>query len=107
MLKKAKEKLKKAVELNKEATKLAKEGIKIKVKEAKEDPRFIALIVVDVLLILLVIMALFFLFDPNLALELDNPLPWELKLVLFIVSVFLAFWIYNYTKQYRTTRSKK
>ena len=99
--------LKKVSELNKKGTQLAKEGIKTKIKEAKQDPRFIALIIVDVLLIMLIIMALFFLFDPNLALEIDNPIPWELKLVLFISSVLLAFWIYHYTKQYRVARLKQ
>ncbi len=107
MLKKTKEKLKRVRELNKQATELAKEGVKIKIKEAKEDPRFIALILVDVLLIVLIIMALFFLFDPNLALEIDNPIPWEIKLILFLASGFLAFWLYHYTKQYRIERLKQ
>ena len=79
----------------------ANEGIKKKIKNAKEDPRQIALVVVEVFLILLLIISMLFLFDPKLSFPDADNVPWELKLVLFLVALGLVFKLYSYTKDFR------
>jgi uncharacterized integral membrane protein len=101
MLKGVTNKVKKARELNKKYYEEAKGGIKTGIKRYRSDPRLVALIAIEVILILMLIFALFFLFDPNMEFEFFAPLPKELKLVLFIISAFIVWRLYSYTEWYR------
>lgn len=95
------DKLKIAREINRAATNIIKETAKAKIKKAREDPKVIALIIIDVLLIFMIIIALFLWFDPYLYFPDAELIPDELKLVLLLFTIFLAFWIYRYTEWYR------
>ena len=113
MLEKVKEKAKALRKADKKYYAEAKEGLKIKVNQYRSDPKLIALVAIEVILIFLLILSIVFLFDPNLefseflpfiqdsGFDLSSTIPWELKLALFIVTVYVVWKLYSYTGWYR------
>ncbi len=91
--------LKKVKEINARAN----EGIKQKIKNAKEDPRHLALVLVELFLITLLLLSLLFFFDPDLSFPDAKFLPWELKLLLFLITIGIIYKLYLYTKDFRVS----
>ena len=79
----------------------ANAGIKKKIKNAKEDNRHLALVLLELLLVALLLLSLLFLFDPSLSFPDAEKIPWELKLVLFVAALAIVFKLYCYTKDFR------
>ena len=107
-----KEKIKKARKLDKELYAMAKEGIRKNFHKYRTDKMLWALVAVEVILIMAVIFALIFLFDPNtdfldkVSLSIgikgiSDPMPWELKFILFLATIVVAWKLYGYTEWYR------
>jgi len=95
-----KERIKKIKEINEKAN----AGIKQNIKNAKEDPRLLALVVLEMLLITLIVLALLFILDPNISFPEAENIPWPVKLLLFVATVILVIWVYNYTSEFRKSR---
>ena len=89
--------LKKIREINARAN----EGIKKKIKNAKEDRRHLALVLLELFLVILILLSLLFLFDPAISFPDSEKIPWQLKLVLFVAAIALVFKLYSYTKEFR------
>ncbi len=85
----------------KDINRRANEGIRKKIRNAKEDPRHLGLVFAEFFLIVLILLSLFFLFDPNLAFPDSELIPWPLKLVMFLLAIGLVYKIYSYTKDFR------
>ncbi|MBI4044681.1 MAG: hypothetical protein HY392_03155 [Candidatus Diapherotrites archaeon] len=90
-----------------EITRRANEGIKEKVRQAKDDKRHIALIVVELVLIALILVSLLFLFDPDLSFSDAGKLPWPLKLFLFLCALAIVVKLYSYTSDFRSEKNWK
>ncbi|MCX8158523.1 MAG: hypothetical protein N3D73_02535 [Candidatus Diapherotrites archaeon] len=97
---------------DKELYEIAKRGIKKGLSKYSKDRLLFVLVVVDVILIVMIILALIFLFDPNedffdmlaekTGIKFDSyAIPWELKLALFLLTIFLTWKLYSYTEWYR------
>lgn len=94
--------LKKIREINSAAN----EGIKKKIKNAKEDPRHLALVLVELFLVVLIVISLLFIFDPNLSFPESDRIPWAVKLLLFVFAMLLVLKLYDYTKDFRVSKPK-
>lgn len=85
----------------------ANEGIKKKIRNAKEDPRHVALVVIELFIVMLLIISLLFVFDPSLSFPEAAKLSWEAKFFLFVVALAVAFKLYSYTKDFRVKGTSK
>ena len=94
------------IEKLKKINRLANEGIKKKVKRAREDKRHIALVLVELFLVFVLVLSLLFLFDPNLSFPDSDKIPWPVKMLVFLVTVLIAFKLYSYTKEFRFEEMK-
>ena len=91
----------------KELNRLANEGIKEKVQSAREDKRHLALVVVELFLVLMLVISIFFAFDPDVNFPGSEKVSWPVKLLLFAGGVALALKLYSYTKDFRVENKKK
>lgn len=82
---------------------MADDGVKEKFQMAKDDTRHFALIIVELFLVLLIVLSLFFLFDPQISFPQAEFVPLPIKLVLFFGAVALALKLYSYTKDFRVS----
>src|SRR3989344_9243934 len=86
--------------LNKEAN----EGIRENLRNAKGDPRIVALVVLELILVTFLLMALLFLFDPGVSFPAAVSISWPVKLFLFLLTVIAVVWLYHYTSVFRKER---
>jgi len=77
------------------------EGIKQKIRKAREDPREIALVLIELLLTIAIILSLMFLFDPQLSFPDAKNIPDIVKFLLIAIAMYLVYRIYAYTKDFR------
>ena len=85
----------------KELNRLANEGIKEHVANAREDKRHIALVVLELFLVLMLVLSIFFAFDPDVNFPGSEKVPWSVKLLLFLGGAALVVKLYSYTKDFR------
>jgi hypothetical protein len=89
------------IEKLKELNQKVNEGLKHKFRKAKEDPREIALVLIELLLTIAVILSLIFLFDPQISFPEATKIPDLVKFLLIAVAMYLVYRIYSYTKDFR------
>ncbi len=89
------------IEQLKEINHKVNEGIKQKFRNAKKDPREIALVLIELLLTIAIILSLIFLFDPQLSFPDAQKIPDLVKFLLIAIAMYLVYRIYAYTKDFR------
>jgi len=90
-----------SIEKIRELNNKVNEGIRHKLRKAKEDPREIALVIVELLLTIAIILSLIFLFDPQLSFPDAQKIPDLAKFFLIAIAMYLIYRIYAYTKEFR------
>jgi len=89
------------IEKLKELNQKVNEGLKQKFRKAREDPREIALVLIELLLIVAIILSMIFLFDPQLSFPEAAKIPDIAKFLLIAVAMYIVYRIYSYTKDFR------
>ena len=90
-----------SIEKLKDLNNRVNEGIRQKFRNAKQDPREIALVVIELLLTTAIILSLIFLFDPQLSFPDAQKIPDLVKVLLIVIAMYLVYRIYAYTKDFR------
>lgn len=91
----------------KELNRLANEGIKEKVHSVRKDKRHLALIVVELFLVMMLVISIFFAFDPDVNFPGSEKVSWPVKLLLFFCGVALVLKLYSYTKDFRVENKNR
>jgi len=73
-----------------------KGSAKEKIKSSKEDKRYPALVILELILIFSLVAAIVFYLDPEYDIL---PIPWNFAS--FAIMVVAVFWIYSYTTEFR------
>jgi len=90
-----------SIEKLKDLNNRVNEGIRQKFRNAKQDPRAIALVVIELLLTTAIILSLIFLFDPQRSFPDAQKIPDLVKVLLIVIAMYLVYRIYAYTKDFR------
>ena len=98
--------MRKRIQKLRELNRLANEGIKEHLKNAREDKRHLALVVLELFLVIMLVLSIFFAFDPNVNFPGSEKVSWPVKLLLFFGGTALVLKLYSYTKNFREEKKE-
>lgn len=88
--------------LNSEAGKAITNRAKQKLKHASTDPRVMALIVIELIIILIISIGIYVFLDPDI-----NIIPFPINMIGFIILIGISAYLYRFTALYRVEEKQK